>query len=360
MASENKDQFECPLRDGFVAMKEDISSLPLNRAIRDLVELHDSVQDLNRCTNCHSAHAIYACNKCENENFCSSCYETVHAAPVMQKHQRLFSHENPPETIPCITHPKKSLEYWCSKCSTLICIDCLLFQHKDHNYILLDDAIQGFKTKINIDLQSIQSSLNDKINETDILLNIIDNNSKFSRQKMTETMAEIRRVIDKHEKDMLRNILKTEKEQKKRVEDYKIPLTNELQRLNMQKVSFEMLSSMRNRTKLLEAKERFDDYVNKTNEKLKSLQMPPVTDYFLEGVDQLQSVKEKILQCGEYVEISRYHNPQLEKFISENGTKQELDLKLRNLTDSDMIFVADMLRNSTVQKYFLRTTAFLE
>ncbi|CAF3716466.1 unnamed protein product [Rotaria sp. Silwood1] len=263
MASENKDQFECPLRDGFVAMKEDISSLPLNRAIRDLVELHD-------------------------------------------------------------------------------------------------DAIQGLKTKINIDLQSIQSSLNDKINETDILLNIIDNNSKFSRQKMTETMAEIRRVIDKHEKDMLRNILKTEKEQKKRVEDYKIPLTNELQRLNMQKVSFEMLSSMRNRTKLLEAKERFDDYVNKTNEKLKLLPMPTVTDYFLEGVDQLQSLKEKILQCGKYVEISRYHNPQLEKFISENGTKQELDLKLRNLTDSDMIFVADMLRNSTVQKYFLRITAFLE
>ncbi|CAF5026505.1 unnamed protein product, partial [Rotaria sp. Silwood1] len=164
---------------------------------------------------------------------------------------------------------------------------------------------------------------------------------------MTETMAEIRRVMDDHEKNILQNIFYTEKEQKKRIEDYKIPLTNELQRLNMQKVSFEMLSSMRNRTKLLEAKERFDDYVNKTNEKLKSLQMPPVTDYFLEGVDQLQSVKEKILQCGEYVEISRYHNPQLEKFISENGTKQELDLKLRNLTDSDMIFVADMLRNST-------------
>ncbi|CAF3716439.1 unnamed protein product [Rotaria sp. Silwood1] len=331
MASENKDQFECPLRDGFVTMKKNIRSLPLNKAIRDLVELHASIEELNRCTNCRMVKAKYACNKCENENFCSSCYETVHTPPVMQKHQRLSKDEKPPEAIPCIIHPKKSLEYWCLICSKLICIDCLLFQHKDHNYILLDDVIQGFKTKININLQSIQSSLHYKINQADILLNIIDNNSKSSRQKMIETMAEIRRIIDEHEKDMLQNILNTEKEQKKRIEDYKIPLTNELQRLNMQKIFFEMFSSIKNHTKLLEAKEGFDDYVNETNEKLKLLPMPTITEYFLEGIHKFPSLKEKILQCGRYVEVLRYHNPQLEEFITDNRTNPELDLKLRHL-----------------------------
>jgi tripartite motif-containing protein 59 len=40
MASVNKDQFECPLRDGCKILKKDIGLLPLNRAICDLVELY--------------------------------------------------------------------------------------------------------------------------------------------------------------------------------------------------------------------------------------------------------------------------------------------------------------------------------
>jgi hypothetical protein len=39
IASANKDQFECPFRDGFTISKEEISSLPLNRTVRDMVEL---------------------------------------------------------------------------------------------------------------------------------------------------------------------------------------------------------------------------------------------------------------------------------------------------------------------------------
>jgi tripartite motif-containing protein 13 len=40
MASINKDQFECPLRDECKILKKDIDSLPLNPSIRDLVELY--------------------------------------------------------------------------------------------------------------------------------------------------------------------------------------------------------------------------------------------------------------------------------------------------------------------------------
>jgi hypothetical protein len=40
MASANKDQFECALRDGCKILKKDIGSLPLNRSIRNLVELY--------------------------------------------------------------------------------------------------------------------------------------------------------------------------------------------------------------------------------------------------------------------------------------------------------------------------------
>jgi tripartite motif-containing protein 59 len=41
-ASAKRDQFECPLLDGCKILKKDIGSLPLNRAIRNLVELYES------------------------------------------------------------------------------------------------------------------------------------------------------------------------------------------------------------------------------------------------------------------------------------------------------------------------------
>jgi hypothetical protein len=96
------------------------------------------------------AAAEYACNKCENENFCTKCHEFVHASPVMQKHKRLPIGEKPPEMIPCGTHSKKQLEYWCYTCTTVICIDCLLFKHKDHKYALIDDVAKEFETKVSI------------------------------------------------------------------------------------------------------------------------------------------------------------------------------------------------------------------
>jgi hypothetical protein len=40
MASVSRNQLECPLRDGCTISKTRIGSLPLNRAIRDLVELY--------------------------------------------------------------------------------------------------------------------------------------------------------------------------------------------------------------------------------------------------------------------------------------------------------------------------------
>jgi hypothetical protein len=40
MASLNKNQFECVLRDGCKILKKDIDSLPLNQTISDLVELY--------------------------------------------------------------------------------------------------------------------------------------------------------------------------------------------------------------------------------------------------------------------------------------------------------------------------------
>jgi hypothetical protein len=114
------------------------------------MNLSGSTQRSNLCTNCHLAPVEYACDICTNENFCSECYQREHTSRLMQKHQRLPIGEKRPETTSCKTHSKKQLEYWCYTCTTVICIDCLLFNHKDHKYALLDDVAKEFETKVSI------------------------------------------------------------------------------------------------------------------------------------------------------------------------------------------------------------------
>jgi hypothetical protein len=96
--------------------------------------------------------------------------------------------------------------------------------------------------------------------------------------------------------------------------------------------------------------------MDKINGTLKSLSMPTRTNYYLQGIDQLQISGEKILRYGKYIEAPPYRNPQLEKIIDYNRTKQQLDLTNKSLTDSDMIIVTDLLRNSTVSRIFLQAS----
>jgi hypothetical protein len=168
-----------------------------------------------------------------------------------------------------------------------------------------------------------------------------------------EVIGSLREIIDQHEKAMMQQVLTAEKNQKKQFEDYKTLLKSELQSLNTQKVTLEVLLSSKNQTKVLQSSKRFVEYVDKTSGTLKSLRMPTRTNYCLQGLDQLQIFGEKILQCGKYIEAPPYRNPELEKIIADNRTKQELNLSDKSLTDSDMIIVTGLLRNSTVSRIFL-------
>jgi hypothetical protein len=167
-----------------------------------------------------------------------------------------------------------------------------------------------------------------------------------------EVIGSLREIIDQHEKAMMQQVLTAEENQRKQFEDYKTLLTCELQTLNTQKATLEVLLSSKNQTKLLQSSKRFAEYMDKTSGTLKSLSIPTRTNYCLQGLDQLQILGEKITECGKYIQAPLYRNPELEKIIADNQTKQELNLSGKNLTDLDMMIVANLLRNSTVSRIF--------
>ncbi len=78
------------------------------------------------------------------------CYQTVHASPVMQKHQQLRISQKFQELTTCTTHLDEKLKYWCRRCNLPICPDCILLEHKDHPYVLIKDEAKEFEIKVGI------------------------------------------------------------------------------------------------------------------------------------------------------------------------------------------------------------------
>ena len=48
----------------------------------------------------------------------------------------------------CLRHSDGKLKYMCTSCSELVCPECLLFDHKDHQFSLVEEACHSLKTKM--------------------------------------------------------------------------------------------------------------------------------------------------------------------------------------------------------------------
>ena len=59
----------------------------------------------------------------------------------------------------CQKHPGEVLKLYCQGCEVLVCRDCVLVQHKDHNYSFVDDLIDEQKQKLKDTLQELDTIL---------------------------------------------------------------------------------------------------------------------------------------------------------------------------------------------------------
>ncbi len=105
-----------------------------------------------RCSNCNSARSEYWCNKCIN-SYCAECRDNIHDMVAFRNHEIVRLREKPVELISCKKHPDERLKYWCEKCSTFVCSDCLLHGHKDHPYARLNKVAKKIEEKVRFSIQ---------------------------------------------------------------------------------------------------------------------------------------------------------------------------------------------------------------
>ena len=57
-------------------------------------------------------------------------------------------------------HPEELLKLYCQNCEVLVCRDCVLVTHKNHNYSFVDDAIEEEKQQLkDVTLQELEKIL---------------------------------------------------------------------------------------------------------------------------------------------------------------------------------------------------------
>jgi len=169
-------------------------------------------------------------------------------------------------------------------------------------------------------------------------------------------MTFLRQIIDEHEKKMLQDIEKFQIEENQLIEKYKKELENQLNYFDLQKKIFNLFISINDQIRLLKNKSEFFVYINQTIEILDQLQRPIGIDYNINGLGQLQNLKEQILQCAKVTETSKTimqfsvdEKPQIEKLIA----LQEVNLNGQSLTDQNMHMIIEILEKNTVRTYLI-------
>ena len=148
-----------------------VSDLQTAFYLSNLFEVRDTLEKVKepQKTQCEK------CKKCVAINFCRNCGKLICARCTETHQEWLSSHEVitvdqleedmtklvPPKrkVMFCSKHPTKELDLYCEMCEELVCRDCTVRIHRDHQYDLVTDAFQKHKDVLVASLQPVERQL---------------------------------------------------------------------------------------------------------------------------------------------------------------------------------------------------------
>ncbi|CAF1251268.1 unnamed protein product [Adineta steineri] len=122
---------------------------------------------------------------------------------------------------------------------------------------------------------------------------------------ITNFFTILRKVIDVEEKALKQRIYDIEEKNKQSVEEYHMALINTGKRLDEQKSSLDSMTSTNDHIKLLQNKDQLTINFDNISQQLDELKLPNRTECRIEGLDQLLThVDTMVQQIGRIIQIS--------------------------------------------------------
>ena len=214
----------CPLCR--TELSQDLAKVPTNFAIKRLIEIFKKRKESMHVT---SAHAKVICGECEEDSlavvWCTGC-ETFQCEECFKQHQRMkrlkfhttmpledFMHS--PQQVFALTKPEnckdhstQSLDLYCQTCNTLICRDCTIVDHRQHQYNFVSKLADEERAKIKMAATSLKIMLeqvNNAIKKVEDVDNELNNETDAERQ-VQDMYHQLRQMLDQCEVKDLQKI----------------------------------------------------------------------------------------------------------------------------------------------------------
>ena len=177
----SKRHLECPLCRAKIllstsrAVEELPSHLSAIRLVESLREQANSKKVTPTCQNCDEGeNAVSMCSDCAIFlcQFCAKSHQ-IGKASKCHKIQSLdekrkgdvdVSSVLPEKFEMCPTHPTKPLELYCKCEEVLLCRDCIIKKHEDHDYDVISDVVDGERKILKEALPGIQQLVDEMEN----------------------------------------------------------------------------------------------------------------------------------------------------------------------------------------------------
>ena len=174
--------------------------------IHHLFEIQDALEKVKApkkvlCTKCNKNRpATSYCRDC-GKYICASCttvhsdwddfaeHEVVALEQLESKVKQLDSLKK--VTLYCSLHKGKELELYCETCEELICHNCTVKKHRDHQYDLVDDMFEKHKAEMVTSLDPIENELGVVVKA----LEHIEQRSADVNDQRVATKTEIQRIV---------------------------------------------------------------------------------------------------------------------------------------------------------------------
>ena len=177
--------------------------------IHHLFEIQDAFEKVKEpqkvvCGKCtkDTRTATSYCRDC-GEFICATCADVHRQWDMFSKHEVVPISEFEKKvkqldalkkvTLYCSLHQGKELELYCETCEELICHNCIVKKHKDHQYDLVTDMFERQKGQIVASLEPVERQL-ENIRK---ILKQIDAQSKAAKTKRDAIAAEIQQKTRK-------------------------------------------------------------------------------------------------------------------------------------------------------------------